>query len=239
MIRINLLPFREEQKKKGALNQVIVYAVMMIVVTGGLFWYHLHLQGTIDNLNNKIEVTKNEVIRYNRIAKKVEELKAKLKILNEKLAVIGSLEQNRNEAFLLVESMTRIVVENRMWITNMEARTIVKKAPKKKAKKGEKEKKEKAKPPQIFVNVKIDGIALENTTVAGFMSNLQSALGPDKDKLFSSVKLIHSEKEEFEGAKGKIDLMKFKFECNRNISKKRGDKDKKEKKGGKKKTRKN
>ncbi|MDM8517924.1 hypothetical protein QUF76_17140, partial [Desulfobacterales bacterium HSG16] len=185
MIRINLLPFRDEQKKQGVLNQVLIYIVMMVAVTSGLFWYHLHLQGNIETLEGKIASTKSEVIRYNRIAKKVEKLRATLKILNEKLAVISRLEYNRNEAFLLMESMTRLVVENRMWITNLEAKTIIKKAPKstkKKKKKKEKDKKEKPKPPKTLINIKIEGIALENTTVAGFMSKLQSASGSDEEK---------------------------------------------------------
>ncbi|MDM8516645.1 hypothetical protein QUF76_10625, partial [Desulfobacterales bacterium HSG16] len=49
----------------------------------------------------------------------------------------------------------------------------------------------------------------------------------DEEKLFASVKLIKSEKEEFTGAKGNIDLMKFQFECNRDVTKKKDKKNKK------------
>ncbi|HSM73288.1 MAG TPA: PilN domain-containing protein, partial [Desulfobacterales bacterium] len=70
--------------------------------------------------------------------------------------VITNLKSNRKGPVLLLDSLTQLVIPKRMWLTNLEA-------------KGN--------------GVNIKGIALDNRTVADFMTQLE------KSKLFASVNL--------------------------------------------------
>jgi len=156
MIRINLLPYRAARKKENVRNQVVVvFAIIAIVVTClvGIF---LHLEGQIDDLNVKIDNTKREVAKVEKIAKRVDKLQREINTLKKKIAVIKKLKKNRKEPVLFMGAMTRLVVAKRMWLTNMQV-------------KGK--------------SVNFNGIALDNKTVADFMTQLENANRLDEKKL--------------------------------------------------------
>ncbi|MFW5639548.1 MAG: PilN domain-containing protein [Thermodesulfobacteriota bacterium] len=210
MIRINLLPYRTARKKENVRQQVTVFLLLIVLITFSLVWYNNKLNKKVEALNTQIEFTRKEVIRYNKIAKEVEELKNKLAVLKRKLQVIEQLDMNRGRSFRILEGMTEVVIEKKMWLTGLEAieQNV---RPAKKPKKGKKGKQaettEEFKRPDV--NLQIQGIALDNKTVADFMTRLE------EDSLFTSVRLINLQQELFKQGKGKdnIHLKKFVVAC--------------------------
>ena len=156
MIRINLLPFRAARKKENIRRQVSIFLLSLAFMLIVLFYYNWSLGSKIDGLNAKINKTKTELKKYNKINKEIATIKRKLSNLKKKMAVMDTLEANRFEPTRLLDVMTQVIVPRRMWFTSLQS-------------KGK--------------TVKINGIALDNKTVADFMVRLENS------GLFSEVDL--------------------------------------------------
>ena len=176
MIRINLLPFRTERKKENVRRQVSLFLLSLVLVLVVLGYYNWFLGNKIDKLNSKIKSTKNELQRYNEINKEIARIKKDLETLRKKMAVIEQLEANRHAPLRLMETMTQVLVAKRMWLTRLEV--------------NEK-------------SVALQGIALDNKTVADFMVRLQNS------GLFSSVNLKTLKRQEVQ----KTNLKSFHISC--------------------------
>jgi type IV pilus assembly protein PilN len=156
MIRINLLPFRTERKKENVRRQVSLFLLSMVLVLLVLFYYNFSLNSKIGKLNKKIQTTNAELEKYNEINKEIARIKQTLDVLRKKLAVIAQLESDRYAPVILLDTMTQVLVEKRMWFTELSVQETA---------------------------VKINGIALDEKTVADFMVRLQNC------GLFSAVEL--------------------------------------------------
>ncbi len=148
MIRINLLPFRAARKKENIRRQVSIFLLSLAFMLIVLFYYNWSLGSKIDGLNAQINETKTELKKYNKINKEIATIKKKLSNLKKKMAVMDTLEANRFEPTRLLDVMTQVIVPRRMWFTSLQS-------------KGK--------------TVKINGIALDNKTVADFMVRLENS----------------------------------------------------------------
>lgn len=238
MIRINLLPYRAARKKENIRTQLSIFFLSLMLAIGALTYGHFHLTGKISSLNTRIDNIQQDIVKYNKIVTQVEKLREEIAALNEKMGVIDELNANREEAFRLLDTMTQAVIENRMWFTDFEALENVTVTKKKvevevKPKKGDKKKKKKKKKKKtititkVNVIIKIRGIALDNKTVADFMTRLEAANDPDAVKMFKDVKLVTLELIELSQGKEKppIYLKSFEITCMR-MPPKTSDKDK-------------
>ena len=178
MIRINLLPFRAARKKENIRRQISVFFLSFFLMLAVLIYYNIHLGGKIKNLKTDVDTTKKEVAKFQKITKQIEEIKQKLAILEKKTEVIRKLETNRFESVEMLENMSGKIIANRMWFTSFNDR------PK---------------------NVQIDGIALDNKTVADFMTRLEGT------GLFGSVRLQTIQKHLVKGS----GLKKFSITCSK------------------------
>jgi type IV pilus assembly protein PilN len=120
------------------------------------FCFNFMLSKRINNLTKKIEDTKTQLTKYNKINEEIETIKKSLAILNQKIDVIKSLDFNRKEPVQLLEAMSEIIVPNRMWLTKFTTSEA---------------------------NVNISGIAVDNQTVADYMTRIETS------DYFESVKL--------------------------------------------------
>jgi len=176
MIRINLLPFRAARKKENIRRQISIFLLSFFLVTVILVFYNIRLSGQIDTLKGQVEVTKKEVEKYKKITRQINEIKRKLEILEKKIAVIQKLESNRFEPVQILDTMSQKVIEKRMWFTGFQD-----------------------KPDRLLIN----GIALDNQTVADFMVRLEGT------GLFRNVDLSKIEKQVVRGS----GLKKFQISC--------------------------
>jgi type IV pilus assembly protein PilN len=178
MIRINLLPFRAARKKENIRRQVSIFLLSLILVFSILFVVNYGLGFMISNLKADIEKANAELEKYNEINKEIARIKKTLENLQKKMDVINRLELNRHAPVRLLDTLTQMVVPKRMWFTRLEEKDTT---------------------------VKIDGIALDNKTVADFMVRLQGS------GLFNSVNLKTLKHKEFEGN----NLKSFQISCDK------------------------
>ncbi len=202
MIRINLLPFRDARRKETARKQVGIFLLTMAVVLGLLLVVHFYLKNQEKSLQTRVKSTKAQLAKYEKINKEITAIKKKLEILKKKTDVIKSLEANRRQAVELLDAFTRLVIKKRMWFTRLESHG------------------------SLSGTVRILGIAMDNKTVADFMTRLE------KSGLFASVQLKNLQKHTIKENQS-IDLKKFEIDCQR-IAKNPVQTDKKKKKAKKK-----
>ena len=148
MIRINLLPFRAARKKENIRRQVSIFFLSLVLVVIVAGWFNFVLSGKIKTLDTRIKDTRVQVEKYNKINKEIAEIKRKLDILNKKIEVIKTLDLTRTAPVELLDDMSRLIVEKQMWLTDL------------KEKGG---------------NINVAGIALDNTTIAAYMTRLQTS----------------------------------------------------------------
>ena len=117
MIRINLLPFRTARKKENIRRQFSAYSLLLILVLLVTVAIHFGLNKKVTQLNAKVEHTRNELSKYNKINKEIALIKKQLNILDKKLDVVKTIQLNRREPILLLDTMTRMVIKKRMWLT--------------------------------------------------------------------------------------------------------------------------
>ncbi len=148
MIRINLLQFRSARTKENIRRQLSISLLVVIMTLVSLFGVYLLLGSQIDDLNSRIKTTTAELEKYDKINREIEEIKKKLDNLNKKMDVIRQLEANRYEPVRLMEILTQMIIDKRMWFTLMETKPGV---------------------------VSITGIAMDDKTVADFMVRLEGS----------------------------------------------------------------
>jgi type IV pilus assembly protein PilN len=156
MIRINLLPFRAARKKENVRKQASIFMLSIFLGVILLGYLSFMFGSKVGKMSTRIQETKIALAQFDVQAREVDQIQKDLEVLKKKIDVITNLKSNRKGPVLLLDSLTQLVIPKRMWLTNLEAKGNA-------------------------VNIK--GIALDNRTVADFMTQLE------KSKLFASVNL--------------------------------------------------
>lgn len=175
MIKINLLLARKEKKKVGMRKEIIVLISSVVLLFVLLIFIQWKINKEKEETLAQITNAKKEIAYYKSLTTEVNKAKEAQKILQEKLNIINSLRKEK-------ESPARVLDE--LSIDKPEKIQL------------ESLKKEGTK-------LGIEGIALDDETVANFMTNLR------KSKIFKNVDLIVSEQVE----QSKIKLKKFSLAC--------------------------
>jgi len=234
-VRINLLPFRDIRKKENIRNKILLFFVFIALVIGGLIWYNGVLAEKISGLKKNIEKTNADIKKKEEIIRKVEELERRRDEFRAKVKAVKELEQEKEEAFLLLDALTGTVIEGRMWLTDFDIEekiTVIKETiTVKDPKNPEKTKKKKVTRRVLEMLMEIKGIALDNTTVAAFMTKLENAKRLEDKKFFSHINLKKLEQFTFDQGKDKnsIDLKAFVVTCQKILHQDETDKAKKDK----------
>ncbi len=146
MIKINLLPFRAARKKENVRRQVSIFLLSFILIIIAVFYYNSWLSGRIDKLKARNQDTTQQIAKYDKINKEIAQIKKTLNNLKKKIQVIETLDNDRKNGVKLLESMTEMIIEERMWFTRLDV---------------------------TGNNITIGGIALDERTIADFMKRLE------------------------------------------------------------------
>jgi type IV pilus assembly protein PilN len=175
MIKINLLKARKEKKRIGVRKEMIVFFLSRGVVLALLFVVQWFIGSEKEKTLAQISKTKKEIEYYKSLKTEFEKAKEQQKILQEKLNVINLLRKQKASSAKVLDELS-IDKPEKVYFETVK-------------KDGSK--------------LGIEGVALDDETVANFMTNLR------KSKLFKSVDLIVTEHIEV----SKIPLKKFILSC--------------------------
>jgi type IV pilus assembly protein PilN len=171
MIRINLLPFRAARKKENIRKQVSIFFLCLLLVIIVLGWVHFYLGNKQTRLTTNVADTKKELALYKQKNEEIKEIRQKLQDLEMRQKVIQDLEKKRFEPVHILDELAGKIVAERMWLTRL----------------------------NVSGNqMDVDGIALDNKTVADFMDKLEglSELNDQKTPMYEKVRLNRLQQEE-------------------------------------------
>ncbi len=167
MIRINLI--RGKRKKRKEFNVDALYLLIPLVVIVGVLLFHRSVAGKIEKLNTDIRQANVEVARLKKQIGEVESFKARKAELQQKVDVISNLQKGRKAPVRVFEVLSASIPE-KCWIDRLSV-------------KGER--------------VELGGVALNNYTIANFMTALGQSgrfrdvvLGSAEQTTVSNVKLV-------------------------------------------------
>jgi type IV pilus assembly protein PilN len=200
MIRINLLPFRAARKKENIRRQVSVFLLCLLLVMVILVWVHFYLGGKQKRLTTNVSDTKKELALYKKKNEEIKEIRKKLQDLEMRQNVIQDLEKQRFEPVHIMEELTDKIVPERMWLTRLSIKEN---------------------------QMDVDGVAIDNKTVADFIDNLEtiSKLNDPKATMYEKVRLNKAQQEEIRN----LNMKKFEISALKKVASPKVPKDKKSK----------
>lgn len=175
MIKINLILARKDKKKVGMRKEFIILILSAVLLLVGLGLIQWMLGKEKEDTLVQISNTKKDIAYYKSLTTEVEKKKEEQKMLQNRLNIIDSLRREKASPAKVLDELS-IDKPEKIHLESV--------------------KKEGSK-------LGIEGIALDDETIANFMTNLR------KSKLFKNVDLIVSEQVE----QSKIKLKKFILSC--------------------------
>jgi len=148
MIRINLLPFRAARKKENIRRQLMIYGLSVVLLFCLMGYTFFYLKSTLSGLKDEEKRIQDELKSYEQTIKRIAELEKKIKEIRAKLEVIRELEKNKTGPVHLLDEIALAVPKDKLWLSGM------------KETKG---------------SLTLTGTAMDNETVALFMTNLEQS----------------------------------------------------------------
>ena len=178
MIRINLLPYRAAKKKENIRRQVSIFLLSVVGIVLLVFWYNSSLKSKIDTITANIASTQAQVAKYKKINKEIDEIKKTLELLERKIQVIESLESDRKLPVKTMDDLYTLLVQKRMWYTKIEDRQQ---------------------------SIRVNGIALDNQTVADYMTRVE------KSDNYQNVRLAAIKQHKLQGQEMRLKQFEVNF----------------------------
>ena len=155
MAKINLLPWRQELRKKH-LNEFLGMIVGGIVVAGIVMaTWHFHNENLIEHQKNRNNYLKREIAAVDQRIKEIEGIERKKNQLISKMNVITELQSSRPQIVRLMDELVTTLPEG-VYLTGTK---------------------------QSGGNIALDGKAQSNASVSSYMRNIEDTVWMDKPNL--------------------------------------------------------
>jgi len=175
MIEINLLPVREAKKKETLRFQLSIFVLTLLLSCMVIAYLKWNADRREKYVDTQLKVVQEEILKLNKVVGEIDRLKKQRAKLQQKLAVIKKLEKGRLSAVYVLDELSEKIPE-KVWIEKLD---------------------------RAGNKVKIEGVALDNETIANFMTLLE------RSKYFAGVELELTQQFKREGFK----LKKFALIC--------------------------
>jgi type IV pilus assembly protein PilN len=176
MIRINLLPYREKAKKENLQYQILALTGALLLFLLIILSVHVYFSMNIGSMEVKIQEAEAKLVILNKKVGDIEGFKRDKRELEQKLGVINALETNRLFPVRMLDELNLLVPSKEAWIEKIT---------------------------QTGQDLRIEGMAKDNGTVARFMKSIEKA------GFVQSVDLVVSREKEVAGVK----LQQFVLTC--------------------------
>lgn len=147
MIKINLLPYREKEKKENLVQQIFIIAGLFIFFILVLVWLQVWASSSIGNLETQLKESESTLADLDKKIGNLEKYKNQKKDLEQKLGVIATLEENRLAPVKTLDNLAMLVPSQNIWLVKI-------------TQKGDK--------------INIEGIGRDNIAVADFMKSIEN-----------------------------------------------------------------
>ena len=145
MIKINLLPYREKEKKENLSQQIFIAVGSFVVLILLLVWLQVWINSSISNLESKVKTAETTLVELDKKIGDLEKYKNSKKELEQKLGVIATLEENRLAPVKTLDNLAMLVPKD-IWLVKIT---------------------------QKEDRLNIEGIGRDNIIVADFMKDIE------------------------------------------------------------------
>lgn len=111
MVKINLLPWREELRQQKQRDFLTVIALSVALVLSAMAAVHLHIEGLKDYQNNRNRLLQNEIDIVDKKIQEIKEIETKKDKLLVKIALIQNLQESRPQSVHLFDELARRLPE--------------------------------------------------------------------------------------------------------------------------------
>ena len=147
MIRINLLPVRDLQKKEKIRDQLLIAALALVVVLLGCGGLYAFASMKISAEKNAIQTAENEIRNLQKTLGKIAEFKKLQKELEGKLGVLQKLKENKSGPARMLDELASSV-NDKVWLISFVENNGA---------------------------ISIDGVGLNEQSVASFLQRLEAS----------------------------------------------------------------
>ena len=148
MIKINLLPFRAARKKENIRRQISIYFLSVVFLCAAMGYLYTDLNRKLGPLRAEREQKNKELSAYAGTTQKIAEIRGKIGRIGSKLEVIRELERNKSGPVQLLDEISMAVPKDKLWLSSLKEKSGI---------------------------LTLEGSAMDNDTVALFMTSLEKA----------------------------------------------------------------
>jgi type IV pilus assembly protein PilN len=161
MVKINLLPIRSELRKKALIEHLLLLGLCVVLIVILSLFVQTSITNKRDTLQQEMTNTKLEIARLTVEAGEIEKFKQQKQELERKLDIIKDLNAKKTGPVSILDQLSLLVPE-KAWITSLN---------------------------NSGSTITLDGVAIDNPTIAAFMKSLQAS------PYFQGVELVLTQKE--------------------------------------------
>ena len=111
MARINLLPWREEQRKQKKREFGVVAGGSVLLMAGAVLYAHIHISGMISHQESRNRYLEGQIQLVEKKIREIRDLEKKRKQLVARMRVIEKLQRNRPEVVHLFQELVELIPE--------------------------------------------------------------------------------------------------------------------------------
>jgi len=160
MIRINLLPIRQLKKRQRLKNELLGFSTALVLVLLILVVGWFFLAGKIANLQDDLVALEKKKQSYQPILNEIATLKKEKQLVELKLESIKKLQADTQVTVRVLDEVASRTPTSRMWLNSLT---------------------------QSAGRLQLQGIALDNETIAQYMQQLEASGYFEKTELTSSA----------------------------------------------------
>lgn len=147
MIKINLLPYKAEQRREQIIIHSVVLGVSVVIALAVCLVVHLALASKISDVESETVRVNAEIARLQKSLKEIENFRKLQDELKEKIDVLDQLKKNKSGPVFLLDDLNRLLPD-KMWLLSFKESGGV---------------------------ITIEGIGLNEETVAVFLRDLEAS----------------------------------------------------------------
>jgi type IV pilus assembly protein PilN len=122
MVRINLLPVRVSKKKEAGKQQLLLFAVVLLLGLVLNWMFHESRASALGDVEKRVTKMKGDIATLDKIIGQVKEITTQQEQLKKKLDTLDKLKAGRSGPVRMLDELSTIT-PRRLWLRKMEEKT--------------------------------------------------------------------------------------------------------------------
>jgi type IV pilus assembly protein PilN len=115
MIKINLLPVRAAKKREFGRQQIILFALVLVLASIGNYFWYSNVETQKEQLDQQIARTHAEIAQLEKTIGEVKSIKEDKKALEDKLKILDTLKKGRVGPVKVMDELATIIPQ-KVWV---------------------------------------------------------------------------------------------------------------------------